>query len=52
MTQNHRFFRAPDAVYEFLRAQVDAAWNDVQAQIDPDNPANAGTPAGDDPAAA
>ena len=34
-----------------LDAQVDAAWNSVQAQIDPDNPANAGTPAGDDPAA-
>jgi len=34
-----------------LDAQVDKAWNDVQAQIDPDNPANAGTPAGDDPAA-
>ena len=26
MTQTHRFFRAPDAVYESLRAQVDAAW--------------------------
>jgi hypothetical protein len=25
--------------------QVDAAWNDVVNQIDPDNPANAGTPA-------
>jgi len=30
-----------------LDAQVDAGWAAVQAQIDPDNPANAGTPAGD-----
>jgi prophage DNA circulation protein len=30
-----------------LDAQVDAAWASVQTQIDPDNPANAGTPAGD-----
>lgn len=30
-----------------LDAQVDAGWASVQAQIDPDNPANAGTPAGD-----
>lgn len=34
-----------------LDAQVDAGWAAVQAKIDPDNPANAGTPAGD-PAAA
>lgn len=26
MSVTHRFFRAPDAVYESLRAQVDAAW--------------------------
>lgn len=30
-----------------LDAQVDAAWAAVLPQIDPDNPANAGTPAGD-----
>jgi hypothetical protein len=30
-----------------LDAQVDAGWATVQAQIDPDNPANAGTPAAD-----
>src|ERR1700722_13713457 len=30
-----------------LDAQVDAAWTAVQTQIDPDNPANAGTAAGD-----
>lgn len=30
-----------------LDAQVDTAWTAVQTQIDPDNPANAGTPAGD-----
>jgi hypothetical protein len=30
-----------------LDAQVDAGWAAVQAQIDPDNPANAGTLAGD-----
>jgi len=30
-----------------LDAQVDAGWASVQAAIDPDNPANAGTPAGD-----
>ena len=30
-----------------LDAQVDAGWAAVQAQIDPDNPANAGTAAGD-----
>lgn len=30
-----------------LDAQVDAGWAAVQAKIDPDNPANAGTPAGD-----
>lgn len=30
-----------------LGAQVDAAWNNVVGQIDPDNPANAGTLAGD-----
>ncbi len=30
-----------------LDAQVDAAWVAVQAQFDPDNAANAGTPAGD-----
>lgn len=29
-----------------LDAQVDAGWATVQAQIDPDNPANAGTAAG------
>jgi phage-related protein len=29
-----------------LDAQVDTAWNSVVNQIDPDNPANAGTPAG------
>lgn len=33
-----------------LDAQVDAAWTAVQSQIDPDNPANAGTPAGPDAA--
>lgn len=33
-----------------LQATVDANWNAVVNQIDPDNPANAGTPAGDDPA--
>lgn len=26
MSDTHRFFRAPDAVYEAIRAQVDAAW--------------------------
>ena len=30
-----------------LDAQVDAAWAAVLPNIDPDNPANAGTPAGD-----
>lgn len=30
-----------------LDAQVDQAWAAVLPQIDPDNPANAGTPAGD-----
>lgn len=30
-----------------LQAQVDAGWNAVVNSIDPDNPANAGTPAGD-----
>jgi len=33
-----------------LDAQVDAAWLAVQSKIDPDNPANAGTPAGPDAA--
>jgi hypothetical protein len=33
-----------------LDAQVDAAWTKNLDQFDPDNPANAGTPAGDDPA--
>lgn len=32
-----------------LDAQVEAAWAMVAPQIDPDNPANAGTPAGEDP---
>lgn len=35
-----------------LDAQVDAGWAAVQAKIDPDNPANAGTPAGDPAASA
>src|ERR1700761_9214143 len=30
-----------------LDNQVDTAWNQVQASIDPDNAANVGTPAGD-----
>lgn len=30
-----------------LDAQVDAGWAAILPQIDPDNPANAGTPAGD-----
>jgi phage-related protein len=33
-----------------LDAQVDAAWIAIEAKLDPDNPANANTPAGDDPA--
>lgn len=33
-----------------ILAQVSAGWNAIEAKIDPDNPANAGTPAGDDPA--
>jgi hypothetical protein len=32
-----------------LDAQVDAAWATNLDKFDPDNPANAGTPAGDDP---
>jgi len=32
---------------EQLDSQVDAAWAVILPQIDPDNPANAGTPAGD-----
>ncbi len=35
------------AALQTLDNQVDTAWNAVQASIDPDNPANAGTPAGD-----
>jgi hypothetical protein len=35
------------AATQALGTQVDAAWNGVVGQIDPDNPANAGTPAGD-----
>lgn len=31
-----------------LKAQVDAQWAANVSQFDPDNPANAGTPAGDD----
>lgn len=34
-----------------LESQVDAAWNAVKDKIDPDNPANKGTPAGDPGAA-
>lgn len=41
----------PDQItaLQTLDAQVDAAWNNNLSQFDPDNPANAGTPAGDDP---
>jgi phage-related protein len=35
------------AATQALGSQVDAAWNSVASQIDPDNPANAGTAAGD-----
>lgn len=35
------------AALDALQGQVDAAWDNVQSQIDPDNPANKGTPAGD-----
>lgn len=34
------------AALQQLDAQVDAAWAAVLPQIDPDNPSNAGTPAG------
>lgn len=35
------------AATQALTAQVDAAWNGIVGQIDPDNPANVGTSAGD-----
>ena len=31
-----------------LDSQVDAAWTSLESKLDPDNPANAGTPAGED----
>lgn len=36
------------AATKAILAQVDAGWAAVVSQIDPDNPANKGTPAGDD----
>jgi hypothetical protein len=37
---------AQQASLQQIDAQVDTAWNSMVNQIDPDNPANAGTPAG------